>query len=200
MYTPQHLDPARVWTADAEQSAPIAELNAEIVERHLSAVPLLRDQWHSLPASARERIAHCPFLLADAGFARAQLWAGLAGGGVHEQVPHAAPSAEANALSTPVLRRVLLLAWHMARSNRAGARVALGMSGACASVVAACRLADLEALAERRPSWIRPRWAQHTAVWRAWLHAAALECPRELERLQLWGLQMLATEIRRRPE
>ena len=59
---------------------------------------------------------------------------------------------------------------------------------------------DLDALAERRPAWIRPRWDQHPDFWPVWLSAAAQEAPRGLERLQLWGLQKLAADVRRRIE
>ena len=67
-----------------------------------------------------------------------------------------------------------------------------GLCGQC--------LADLEALAERRPAWIRPRWDRQSDVWRAWLSAASKESPRGLERLQWWGLQMLAAEVRRQSD
>jgi hypothetical protein len=72
------------------------------------------------------------------------------------------------------------------------------MGERCLGVVVACRFADLEALAERRPSWIRARWAERPELWRAWLAAAALESPLELELMQLWGLQMIAADLARR--
>jgi hypothetical protein len=190
---------AQTWASDEALRAPIMELNAEILATRIGAAPDFRGQWSALDGAARQRLAHCPFLLVDAGFARLQLWGGLPDMGVHEASPPRSPQAS-TPLSTPLLRRVLLLAWHMARSNRAGARVALGMSASCASVLADYRLADLEALAERRPAWIRLRWEQQAGVWRAWLSAAAQPSPRGIERLQLWGLQTLAAEVRRRAD
>jgi hypothetical protein len=169
----------------------------EILESHCGSLPGLRCEWHALSGAARLRLAGCPFLLVEAGFTRPDLWTRLPDLGVHEAVPLRTLLARRSALSAPLLRRVLLLAWHMARANRSKARIALGMSGTCAGVIAGCRLADLEVLAERRPGWIRPRWDQHAKVWRAWLAAAAKESPLDLERLQLWGLQMLAAEVRR---
>lgn len=179
---------------------PLAELNMEILEFHIATAPALQAKWHALSGAARLRLACCPFLLVDAGFAQPERWARLSNFGVHETVPLRTLLASRSVLSTPLLRRVLLLAWHMARANRTSARIALGMSGTCAGVVADCRLADLEALAERRPGWIRPRWNQHSDVWRAWLSAAAKESPRRLEGLQLWGLQMLAADVRRQSD
>ncbi len=176
---------------------PVAELNLEILEVHVGSLPALQCQWRRLSGAARLRLASCPFLLVEAGFAQPEVWARLPNLGVHEAMPLRALLARRSALPAPLLHRVLLLAWHMARANRSKARIALGMSGTCAGVIACCRLTDLEALAERRPGWIRPRWDQQAELWGAWLAAAANDSPLELERLQLWGLQMLAAEVRR---
>ena len=132
---------AQTWASDEALRAPIMELNAEILATRIGAVPDFHGQWSALDGAARQRLAHCPFLLVDAGFARLQLWGGLPDAGVHEASPPRALQAS-TALSTPLLRRVLLLAWHMARSNRAGARVALGMSAImcrCACRLPPCR-------------------------------------------------------------
>jgi len=175
---------------------PLAELNAEILEVLAGTLSGLQWQWRALGEAARARLAQCPFLLADAGFNRPRLWSGLAGAGVHEALPPARAQQQRCALPTPLLRRVLLYAWHLARANPTGARVTLGMCGACLRLVAASRLSDLEALAERRPAWIHVRWDDRPEIWRAWLNAAAQEPADELECLQLWGLQMLAADMR----
>jgi hypothetical protein len=179
---------------------PIAELNAEVLDAFAGTATALQWQWRALDAPARLRLAHCPFLLVDAGFARPELWASLPRVGVHEAVPLRSLLANRGPLAPPLLRRVLLLAWHMARANQTGARMALGMSVPCARFVAGCSLGDLEALAERRPPWIRPRWDDRPHVWRAWLSAAAAGSPQALERLQLWGLQVLAGDVKRRTD
>lgn len=184
---------------DALLLEPLAELNTEILEAYAGAESSLRELWRSLPEPARLRLARCPYLLADAGFARVELWAGLPRAGVREVNTSAAlpdPRSESRvALTTPLMRRVLLFAWHLARSNPHAARIALGMNTPCAAAVAGCRLADLETLAEQRPAWIRARWDDRPELWQAWLTAAAHGAPRALERLQLWGLQSLAAEV-----
>jgi hypothetical protein len=193
----QNFEFGRAGPAEFGPQETLAELNTEIIQSHIATVPSLQEQWSALNGSARLRLAGCPFLLVDAGFAQPQRWASIPNFAVHESTPVRALLASRSALSIPLVRRVLLLAWHMARTNRAGARIALGMNRRCATIMAHCRLADLEAVAERRPVWIRPRWDQHHEVWRTWLSAAAKESPRRLEALQLWGLQMLAAEVRR---
>jgi hypothetical protein len=184
---------AQIGTLDDQ----IAELNAEILEAHAGSVPELQWRWRALDAAARRRLARCPFLLADAGLARPTCWSGPPNFAVHEAAPQAPSPAGRSALATPLLRRVLLLAWYLARGNRMAARIALGMSGSSANLLARWRQADLDALAERRPAWIHPRWDQNLEVWCAWLGAAAQQSSRGLERLHLWGLQKLAADVRR---
>ena len=197
MTQPQDFSAAPFEGRAEPLSDPLAELNAEVLEIIAAAGAGLQWQWRALGEAARLRLARCPFLLVDAGFACPRLWVGLPRVGVHETPPPGAAHSQRCALPTPLLRRVLLYAWHLARANQLTARIALGMSGPCLAVVADCRFADLEALAERRPDWIRTRWNDRPEVWRAWLSAAAQESPQELERLQLWGLQMLAAEVLR---
>src|SRR5258708_14952856 len=154
---------------DSSLLAPMSELNAEILEAMFDAAPLaeaagnaagLQWRWRALGAPARLRLAHCPYLLLDAGFAAAQTWADLRRAGVHESAPLSAAPESPGPFAASLIRRVLHFAWHLARSNAPGARIALGMSADCIAVLAKCPLLDLEALAEHRPTWIRPRWAE----------------------------------------
>ena len=169
---------------------PLAELNAEIIEVLAGGSPGLQWQWRALGQPARERLARCPFLLADAGFADPRLWAGLPGAGVHDAHPIASAENQRCALPTPLLRRLLLYAWHLARVRPQAARMTLGTCERCLAVIAGCRLADLEALAERRPPWIRARWAERPGLWRSWLGAAALESPLQLETVRGVGYRL----------
>ena len=187
---------------DAALLEPVTELNAEVLEALAAAAaraappggaPAPQWQWRALGEAGRLRLARTPLLLVDAGFARPECWCAAPRAAVHEAVP--APLAQRGVLATPLLRRVLVFAWHLARANRPCARIALGMSAACAGAVASWRFADLEALAEQRPAWIRPRWQDRPEVWQAWLNAALQESSQELERLRLWAIQSLAAEV-----
>jgi hypothetical protein len=203
--TEQHyVDPALAGRWDPAILEPLADINEEIVEalagtgargHGAPATGGLAWHWQALGSPARRRLARCPYLLLDAGFARSEFWAALPRAGVSDATTGSDPAGRGARLATPLLRRVLLFSWHLARSNRLAARLALGMSGGCAGVLAGWRLADLELLAEQRPAWIRPRWDERPDIWLAWLAAAAQEQPRALERLQHRGLQMLAAEV-----
>jgi hypothetical protein len=206
MSEPQFAELALAGRWDSSVLEPLAEINAEVVEALIGAddaggPPLggLRWRWQALGAPARRRLVRCPYMLLDAGFAQAQLWAALPRASVHELSPAREFTARPRPMPTSLIRRVLLLAWHLARANRLTARLALGMSGECAQLLARCRLADLDWYAEQRPTFIRPRWEHRPALWHALMVAAALEQTRELERLQSWGLQMLAAETLNSP-
>jgi hypothetical protein len=70
--------------------------------------------------------------------------------------------------------------------------VILGMSTLSAERIGACRLADLEALAELGPGWIVPRWEQQPNVWRQLIAAGCRGHAPLLRQAQLRGLQLLA--------
>ncbi|MBS0386967.1 MAG: hypothetical protein JSR15_00700 [Proteobacteria bacterium] len=195
MTEPHHIATTAGHSWDHSILEPLAELNHEVLEALASAPAGPSWRWRALSDDARARLARCPFLLVDLGAAQPQLWSNPPRVGVHEAQPLSALLAQRGPLATPLLRRVLLFAWHLARANRLAARITLGMSAPCAALVAACRFADLEALAERRPAWIRPRWHDRPDIWQAWLGAATEESPRGLEILRLWGLQMLAADV-----
>jgi hypothetical protein len=201
--------------ADAPQASrwdpalfePLAELNEEVLAALLEppvATELPRPgslawQWRGLAPEGRRRMADCPFLLLDLGLAQPRLWAeggcqltaGLEG--------VAEPIAVERRLDPGLLHRALLYAWHLTRTHRQAARLALGMGGVVADALAARRLASLEQLAALQPSWIRPRWSDRPLLWQGWLSAAAFDRGSELERLRLWGLQKLAAEVLQGP-
>ncbi|HEY6452471.1 MAG TPA: hypothetical protein VIX87_07710 [Steroidobacteraceae bacterium] len=195
---------------DSAMLVPVAELNELMLQilRAAAAAPAvptaggtacapprlvtgLRERWCALNGSAQPRLARCPYLLLDAGFASRERWDRLAmqrgvmdGGAVRGCF--AGPSGVA------LVRRTLVFAWHLARSNRLSARVLLGMSAECAERIADSALKDLEALAELSPPWVAPRWEQQPAVWRQMIRAALDGRPVALRRVQLRGLQLLA--------
>src|ERR1039458_6904589 len=180
---------------------PVTEINQQMLEclrvMALAEVPepprlvlALRADWRRLSAAALPRLAACPYLLLDAGFAHAQRWEPLTSAAVME--PPARGGYFAGRDGIGLVRRTLVLAWHLARANRVSARVILGMNARSAERIAASRLADLEALAERAPGWIVPRWEQQPIVWRQLLAAGYPGQPQQLRQAQLRGLQLLA--------
>src|SRR5579862_819467 len=165
---------------DSTLLAPVAEINQTLLEalrtaaRDASRVRLprlllaLREEWMGLDQAAIERAAACPCLLLDAGFAHP-----LFGARPLPSVMEAPASGYlSGAEGVALLRRTLLLGWHLARANRVAARLLLGMSATTVQWLAASRLRELEALAEQRAASVMPRWEQQPRVWQQLLRAA----------------------------
>lgn len=150
----------------------------------------------ALEPEARRRAAACPYLLLDAGFADAQRWRRA----VSLQVGDAGRAAYGAFFTVPgtieAARLVLTYAWHLARAESAAARLLLGMRSPCATLIAACTLRQIHALAEAHPEWLKPRWPARPQVWRELLAAAAAGDARALEQAHMHGLTLLAAEIR----
>jgi hypothetical protein len=195
---------------DGALLAPVAEINEQMLEllkvkaiersalgalgAHAAPrlVSMLCDQWRRLDPRVQRRLSACPYLLLDAGFSQAARWDRLLSAGVMD-APARAVYFDGRA-GVALIRRMLLLAWHLARSNRLMAGVTLGLGAAVAERIAATRLKDLEAVAELAPAWVAPRWEQQPIVWQQLIAAACSDHPPSLRQAQLRGLQLLARE------
>lgn len=156
---------------------------------------LVAELWGGLDANARRRAAACPYLLLDAGFADPLRWRAASAPEVGD-----ANGAYGSCFTVPataeVARLVFTYAWHLARSQSVAARVLLGMPAPSATLIARYTLRQIQALAERRPEWLKPRWPSRVQVWRELLLAAASGQAPALERARLRGLTLLAAEVR----
>lgn len=187
--------------------APVSELNEQMLDilRQMAAsaapgtsnvprlVTLLREQWCTLDSAAQRRLAACPYLLLDAAFARPDRWERLPVLGVGDGAARCGYFCSRGGVA--LVRRALMFAWHLARSDWVAGRVIVGMSPAAADRIACCRLEQLEMLAELSPSWIAPRWEQQANVWQQLISAARQENPTALRQTQLRGLQLLAAGV-----
>jgi hypothetical protein len=144
--------------------------------------------WQELGEARLHALAHCPYLMLDAGFSHPEYWDNA----VHEISPPR--NWLAGSLAPGLVRRAVMLGWHLARANPFAARMTLGMTPLCATLIAQTRLRDLDSLVERRSDHCRLRWEDRPAVWRQLLQAALGGGGASLERLQLRGFQLLAID------
>ncbi len=180
---------SKAGAVGAAGAAGAVGVGADAGARAPALLSALAPLWRALDATAQRRLAACPYLLIDAGFGEPARWERLLPAAVCDAP--AMPGYFATPEGVALVRRTLLFAWHLARSNRLGARVLLGMGPTAAERIADSRLQDLEGLAERGCSWVAPRWAQQPQVWRALLEAVPGP-PERLREVQLRGLQLLA--------
>lgn len=185
---------------DSALLAPIAEINQALLEALRAAARdpsrarlprlllALREEWVRLDQAALERAAACPYLLLDAGlgqvpFGERTLLSVM-------DVPASGYLSDADGAA--LMRRALLLGWHLARANRLAARVLFGMSGPVAQRLALSRLQELDAFAQRAAPGVKPRWEQQPRVWQQLLRAARRGPATQLRAAHLRGLQLLA--------
>ena len=184
-----------------EALAPLAEINARCLELLCAMAqsaadlpPLLADRrraWCGLTPGAREHLATVPWLLVDSGCGDELRWRRYAGA-VRDQAGSAPEPPFFGRDALDFIRHVLVYSWHVARSQPQLARLALGMSAACCARLAALRLAELDTLAECCRHWVRPRWENSPAIWRALLRAAADEDRRRIVQAGQQGILLLA--------
>lgn len=186
------------WLADGTLDA-VTEINLQCLD-FLAAMGVAgsdgqRPAWHGMSAELRARLAASPYLLVDAAFDDEVRWRCLVPRMVQD-VPRqfAAPFFIGEGASD-FIRCVLVFGWHLARANRQLARVVLGMSPACADLIAQLRLQDLDWLARHRPGWVRPRWERQPRIWQHLLAAARAADNDLLTRVSLRGLQLMATGV-----
>jgi hypothetical protein len=197
----------QVGSWDSALLAPVAEINEQMLEmlRSMAAEPrlapesaaprlvsTLREHWRRLDIRAQRRLSACPYVLLDADFSQAARWHRRLSDGVMDAPACGGYFDGRNGIA--LMRRLLLLAWHLARCNRLMASLTLGLTSAVAERIAAARLTDLEGIAELAPAWIVPRWEQQPMVWQQLITAAHREQPLPLRLAQLRGLQLLAAE------
>lgn len=186
----------------------LAELNGQFIDllafhaatpSAAASHPLLeelRPLLLALDPAARRRVACCPYLLMDAGFGDPQRWLWAHGYAVREEGP-APPGLHLNApRGIALARQVFAYAWHLVRSHRTAARIALGMSARTAEILANSTLGQTMGLADAHPEWLQPRWPRHARMWRDLLEGAARGEGPGLEQARMRGVQLLAAEAR----
>jgi hypothetical protein len=192
---------------DSALLGPVAEINEQMLDclRAMAVlgathpngaaprlISVMRAHWCRLDARAQRRLSACPYLLLDAGFANPKRWERVAPNSVMDAPARGGYFGTQTGIA--LIRRTLLLAWHLARANRVMAGVILGMSAVSAQNIARSQLRELDALAELAPGWIAPRWEQQPIVWQQLISAACSDHPLSLRQAQLRGLQLLARE------
>ncbi len=193
------------WLADGSLDA-VTEINLQCLDFLAAmaaegqvACPMFaagqRAAWNAMPEALRARLAASPCLLVDAAFDDESRWRCLAPRMVQDLPPQYVVPVFVGAGAADFIRRVLVFGWHLARANRQLARVVLGMSPACADLIARLRLQDLDWLAMHRPGWVRPRWERQPRIWQHLLAAAREPDAELLTRVSLRGLQLMAAGV-----
>jgi hypothetical protein len=174
-------------------------LLAEQALASAAANPLLQlfaEHWGQLDGAAQRRVAACPYLLLDAGFAEPLRWRSANGSQVGDVTGGYGRGFFSVPAARVVARLVFTFAWHVVRSGGPAARVLLGVPAPSALAIGQHTLPQIQALGETHPHWLRPRWPTQLAAWRELLLAAAVGEGPALALARRRGVPLLAAEAR----
>jgi len=153
-----------------------------------------RELWRPLTRGGRERMAGCPYLLADLGFTEVQRWSGY-DAFVRQELMSDVPFFTVPGVAA-VARQVFTYAWDLARTEEGGARIVLGMPAHCTAQIKTLTVRQIHELAECHRDWLWPRWPRGGKVWRDLLHAADSGDIPALERARAHGHDLIEAESR----
>lgn len=149
------------------------------------------DALRQLDAAGRRRLVRCPFCLVDAGFRDPNRW----------RNPQAGPGANAllagdqQELRVSLARSTFLTAWHLTRTDPVAAEISLGVSPACADVISALSMQEIDLLADQYPHWVQPRWLHRPDIWHRLVALAQRPPPIRLSAVSTRGLQLFLGEL-----
>ena len=87
-----------------------------------------------------------------------------------------------------------MLAWHGVRSDPVGSCL-LGVSPEVARIIAGFSLTELDRVVERRFRYVRPRWEDRPAVWRALFLSAQSGDARRTGEVNLRAIQLMTGDL-----
>jgi hypothetical protein len=150
----------------------------------------LRDVLCAMSPMTRQRVARCPLLLLDAGFSDVGRWSSAAAEILESSDLLLYDGDRPDGAAIRLAHITFICAWSIARGDPNAARLMLGMSLRCASVISNLSLQGLRQIADRYWFWIVPRRADRPDVWRRLLAMSAenLESPIADPGLRAWQL------------
>jgi hypothetical protein len=197
--------PAPPFSGQTRDSQPVYAINGRCLELLVRAansrtvgppslVTQLRRDLQGTSPEARSRAATRPVLLVDMQFCSLPWWelALSPSGRLRNARPGGASfSGRAGA---QLARATLMLAWHTTRSQRESALL-LGITPKVADVIASLSPIQIDELVERQLGWLRPRWEDRPAIWRALLSSARTVNPRSAREFAVYTVQLLTADL-----
>lgn len=161
----------------------------------LAFVHQSRGLWISLNVTARKRAAQTPFLLMDVHFQEIQWWRDAQNSRSPQRQPLIPETAFKGKLASELMRETLMLAWSTVMMDRRVACLLFGMAPAVSRMIADFGPQDVERIAARYRSHLRPRWHDFPAYWNSLLIAARDDDEAALEECRLHGVLMIGGEL-----
>jgi hypothetical protein len=147
------------------------------------------------PAAGQRLCERLPYALFDLRFGDGGFWESeiAAAGGVQD----AEPAAAADDRLVAFARAAIMLAWHLAQTRAAGARLVLGASPATIAALASLPVATMERLARRVAPALTARFGTRARFWLQFEGCAVRPDEQSVDMLRQLGLQIQGAESAR---
>lgn len=169
--------------------------SARADRQSLAFVHQSRGLWNGLNATARKRAAQTPFLLMDVHFQEIQWWRGAQSARALQRPSLILETVFKGKLAAELMRETLMLAWNTVTMDRRIACLLFGMAPAVSRVIAEFGPQDVERIAARYRSHLRPRWHDFPTYWNNLLIASRDDDEAALEECRLHGVLMIGGEL-----
>jgi hypothetical protein len=154
----------------------------------------LRSLLRGLAPDVRARAARTSLLLVDVQLSNAAFWTHLQAHPARPAFLLAGRGSFPRASAVPLGRATLMLAWHGVRSDPVGSCL-LGINPEVARIIACFSLTELDRAVERRFRFVRPRWEDRPAIWRALLLSAQSGDARRTHEVNLRAIQLMTGDL-----
>lgn len=147
------------------------------------------------PAAGRRLCERLPYALFDLRFGDGGFWQGeiAAAGGVQDAGN--LPAADERIVA--FVRAVIMLAWHLAQTRAAGARLVFGTAPATTAALSSLPVATVERLARRVAPALTARFGSRTRFWLQFEGCAVHPDDRAVDLLRQLGLQIQGADSAR---
>ena len=164
-------------------------------EQPLSLISAVkRDLLASTPAS-RDQAAARAFLLLDLDFHNAPWWQAIAHDPVRRIRKPALQPAFPREVALPLTRATLIAAWRAVCADARSANILFGLNESVVELLITLPVTAIDSIAEHVHPYLRPRWSDHPAFWRALFRAANAGDSAKLSRIDVQGIQLLTGDM-----
>ncbi len=152
-----------------------------------------RDLWLKFDARACNRAAQTPIILLNCNFQRVDWWTDVLDRS-RSPIRRCARFGPDDEEASRVLREILTEARTIALSDPFAANLVFGAPSEALAILASFTLTDIDEVAARQGSDLRPRWEGRVNYWRNLLLVATAGRDSEMSEFYCYSLQLLGSE------
>lgn len=165
------------------------------LQKSVVLVSQYRPLWRSLAGQACTRASNMPFLLMDVHFQDVRWWRVAQSPRSQRRLRAVRAAAFSGRAAGGLMRETLMLSWNTVLLDRGAAGVLFGIAPDVSGIIAELGPQDIERIASRYSSHLRPRWEDFPAFWGKLLAVACAGDDDGLHECRLHGVQLIGSEL-----